>query len=416
MKLINQFTFWYLIVASLALGIGGFIIYKNVGREIDKEQARELKDWVDDVAAKIKKGTPIRKLNKPPVEVKILSDNAPLIPFTVSDTIAIHHKLQRPERHLKGTVSYRINNMHYRISCFDIMVETDDIVDAVRTSLVWIVAILIALLIISARLISKNILKPFHQTLASIQSFRLNQSSELELPTSGTTEFANLKEFLRIMTEKAKSDYHALKEFSENASHEMQTPLAIIRGKLELLMQTGIDNTQAKHIQSALDAVEKLSRTGQALTLLTKLGNQEFQSKDNVNFSSLLRNKLDIFEDLAALKSIQLGTAIDKNILIQINPLLAEVLLNNLLSNAIQHNHEGGTVQVALTSQKLVIQNTGHKPSKPTMELFGRFAKGNPSSDSVGLGLSIVSQICSLHGQTIAYQYNNGWHNIEISW
>ncbi len=414
MKLINQFTVWYLVVTVTVLCVGGVILYHNIRYEIDKEQSRELKRWLDQVAEKLDRGVPVEKLNKIPVEIRQLKDTTS-IAFHVIDTVAIHRQLQRPERQLKGIASYHIDGKHYLISSYDIMVETDDIVDAVEDSLVWIFILLLLLLIISGRLISRFILKPFHVTLASIRSFRLDRTSTIETIKTNTREFNNLNTFLQSMTAKARTDYFALKEFSENASHEMQTPLAIIRGKLELLMGSGINDEQAKHILAAHEAVEKLSKTGQALTLLTQLGNAEFKIHEHVNFSQLIENKLRDITDLAGLRSIAIERSITPHVVVRLNVALAEILLNNLFSNAIRHNQEAGRIKVVLNERALIIQNTGDEPPAEPEQLFQRFRK-NARSGSVGLGLAIVKQICELHSFSVHYTFETGWHKIEIKW
>jgi signal transduction histidine kinase len=400
----------------LVLALAASVIYRNVRHEIDKEQGRELQAWVNELAAKIERGHSIEKLNKAPVEIRERSLSDPNQSFTMYDTIAIHRQHQRPERHLKGKASYKIGGKHYQISTYDIMVETDDIVDAIKMSLMWIVGILLLLLIISARMISIHILRPFHTTLQSIQSFRINEFKTLNIGSSRTKEIHDLNVFLQSMTEKARIDYLSLKEFSESASHEMQTPLAIIRGKLELLMESGINDEQAKSIASAHDAVEKLSRMGQALTLLTKLNNHEFITKEHLNIASLLQSKTETFDDLCDLKGLTIERQLEQNIFIQMNATLADILFNNLFSNAIRHNIEKGHIIVILEQSKVVIRNTGPSPTQSPSEMFKRFKKDTPGSDSIGLGLSIAQRICELHSFPIDYTFDNGWHQIQVRW
>jgi len=416
MNLINKFTLWYLLITLLVLLAGGVIIYKNISEEINKEEAREIATWLDDIAHRIEKGVPLKKLNRDPVEIKLISPDAAIIPFYIKDTMAMHQQLQRIERHLKGSASYKINGIHYYISTYDIMVESDDIVEAVQKAMVWIIGLLLVFVFMASRLISAKILRPFHVTLQAIQSFHLNQKNDLTLERSSTKEFNDLNAFLLTMTEKAKQDYQSLKEFTENASHEMQTPLAIIRGKLELLMEAESKDEQARLILTAHDAVEKLSRMGQALTLLTKLSNQEFVNQESVNLSELVLHKIATFQDLIEMKSITITSYIDEEVRIHLNSTLADILLNNLFSNAIRHNACRGTIDITLTQHSLIMRNTGEPLSIAADELFKRFKKGNQYGDSVGLGLAIVKQICTLNQYLITYQYKEGWHSIEVKW
>jgi two-component system, OmpR family, sensor kinase len=228
-----------------------------------------------------------------------------------------------------------------------------------------------------------------------------------------------LNTFLLQLTESARKDYQSLKEFTENASHELQTPTAIIRGKLDLLMESDIRDEQAILIAEMQNALERLSRIHSSLTLLTKLENQEYRVGDPVCISNLARETLASFDELIQMKTIGLQVHIEKSVYIPLHHSLADLLLSNLISNAIRHNAapegEKGLIRVSLTREGLVIVNTGREPMVPTEELFERFKKGNTGSDSIGIGLAIVRQICDLSHFDIVYHYTGGLHMLAVS-
>jgi len=217
------------------------------------------------------------------------------------------------------------------------------------------------------------------------------------------------------MTNKALKDYQTLKEFTETASHEMQTPLAIIMGKLELLLESDIDDEQAKLIVSAHDAVEKLSKVGQSLTLITKLDNREFESHEIIDFSQILNDSLYAFQELIEMKSLKLEKDIADNVKVRIHPLLINILLNNLIGNAIRHNIKDGIIHVKLTPALLEISNSGDPLTFPSDKMFNRFIKNNQSNESVGLGLAIVKQICEQSNIDIRYDYEDKMHILRLN-
>ena len=229
-----------------------------------------------------------------------------------------------------------------------------------------------------------------------------------------TYEFKELNQFLEKMTNKALDDYRSLKEFSENASHELQTPLAIIRGKLELLMETRIDEKQASLIEGIQNAVQKLSAVNQSLILLTKLENQEYPVKEKMNFSHFVKGEIESFRELIEMKSLSLTTKIEPEVYLNLNPVLADILFTNLFTNAIRHNLMNGSIDVTLSSSGLSVKNTGDPPKVATQELFKRFKKDKQSSESTGLGLAIVKQICDLNNFTAGYEYTSGLHELSI--
>jgi signal transduction histidine kinase len=310
--------------------------------------------------------------------------------------------------------SYKLNRGHYLVSVRSFAPEPEETITGVIRSLSWIFFIFLVLITLTSILISKKILSPFNQSLRVIQAFNVKQNSGIRLPDTKTREFSELNHFLETMISKALLDYRTLKEFTENASHELQTPLAIIRGKLELLLESPISDEQAGLIMSAHESVEKLSRINQSLTLLTKLENQEYEQASPINISILVHKMIFSLSELADMKSISLKTDIEENVQVILHPALADILLMNLFSNAIRHNHEHGEIRIALNESAFTIANTGPAPPIPTEELFRRFKKSNQNSDSVGLGLSIVKRICEVSRFSVHYTYENSWHTLTV--
>jgi signal transduction histidine kinase len=414
LKLTDQFTLWFLFITALVLLVGGVIVFNIVQREIIREDARRLKDTVALMAKNLQAGTEIEQLDGYQVNIEELDLTTTAIPLQVKDTVVWFPPHQHYERELRAIASYKINNRHYYIAASNLVPEADEIANGVIKSLGWTFIILLVLVGILSRFLSWRILAPFNQTLQAVRSFSLTKQDPLQLASTPTREFKLLNQFLEKMTRKAVADYRSLQEFTENASHELQTPLAVIRGKLELLMETEINDQQAGLILAAHDAVEKLSKTNQALTLLTKLDNQEYKSANSINLSAILDNTLGAFQELFKMKDIALEKVIAEKVEVQLNAALAEILLNNLLSNAIRHNCEHGKVTVILTAARLTLRNTGKPPQLPTEQLFQRFKKSNQSADSIGLGLAIVKQICDLNAFRVSYHYQEGWHQLEV--
>ena len=210
---------------------------------------------------------------------------------------------------------------------------------------------------------SQRLLKPFHSTLDSIKKFNIRHKGEVHLPETNTKEFSELNQFLTEMTRKARRDYISLKEFSENASHEMQTPLAIANGKLELLLESSkMGEEELQLIGESQNSLSRLSKLGQSLALITKIENQEYTGRARVDLSHLLNTILVDFYDLAALKKIAITKEMKGDVLINIEEPLAEIMVSNLVKNAVQHNIENGWIQISLDNEELVIRNSGLDP------------------------------------------------------
>ncbi len=414
MKLINKFTLWYFAISTLVLLLGGIIVFYKVQAEIENEVTRRLKRDIDYTAQLLVNGAIVDSLRREQLLITELNYNEPLIELRTVDSMAHYSPaLRSRDRKFSVTSSFKIKGKHYAISAHNFIAEPDEIFDGVFFSLGVTLIILLLFVGLAGRLMSKQILSPFNHLVKSIQSFTLKQKGPIKLPETASYEFRELNQFLEKMTTKALEDYSALKEFSENASHELQTPLAIMRGKLELLMETNINEEQASFILSIQNAVQKLSAINQSLTLLTKLENQEYQPQ-KFNFSLLVDKAITAFRELIEMKSITLTTKVAPNVNINLNPVLADILFTNLLNNAIRHNVINGSIDITLTSTSLVIENTGEQPKTNIEELFKRFKKDDQSSDSTGLGLAIVKQICELNNFKVQYQYMNGIHILKI--
>ena len=415
MKLINRLTIWYLAITTFVLLASGLIVFYRVQAEIENEVKARLKEDIDHAAELITNGLPIDSLRGNQLDIKELDFNAALIPLQVNDSMGFYSLYRRAlDRKFTVSSSYKIQGKHFYISAYNFIAEPDEILEGIIASLAVTLLILLLFVALASRQISKLILANFNRTLKTIQGFNLKQKNRIKLTHTRTYEFKELNQFLEKMTNKALDDYRSLKEFSENASHELQTPLAIIRGKLELLMETSIDEKQASLIEGIQNAVQKLSAVNQSLILLTKLENQEYPVKEKMNFSHFVKGEIESFRELIEMKSLRLTTTIEPEVYLNLNPVLADILFTNLFTNAIRHNLMNGSIDVTLSSSGLSVKNTGDPPKVATHELFKRFKKDKQSSESTGLGLAIVKQICDLNNFTAGYEYTSGLHELSI--
>lgn len=422
MKLTTKFTLWYFGIMLVVLLIGGAIVYYEIQWKVSQVEVVRHQRLNDLIAQQIRQGgdytghpTRKRAMVAPIPADSMPKENEPYY----TRGLAWNPEFQTNEYKLMVTSYYNIHGQHYRVTTYSFIPSFYQLLPGVVDSFKWILLLLLVLVIVSAGLISKYILAPFKRTMRVIQSFDLKEKEDLKLPGTRTLEFRELNEFLSKMAERARGDYQSLKEFTENASHELQTPTAIIRGKLDLLMESDIRDEQAILIAEMQNALERLSRIHSSLTLLTKLENKEYAAKEPVCISNLARETLASFEELIQMKSLVLETHIEKGIYVPLHVSLADLLLTNLVSNAIRHNFSGngtrGFIGVDVSKEGLVLVNTGREPSIPTQELFERFKKGDTGSDSIGIGLAIVRQICELSHFDILYQYRAGLHVLAVS-
>jgi signal transduction histidine kinase len=304
---------------------------------------------------------------------------------------------------------------HYRVVVTKSQMETNDLLQLV----IFIGAGMMALVLLAGygvnRIVIKQLWKPFYTTLQEVEQYQLAKQQPMQLPVSNISEFDLLNQQLRHMTERAQQDYQVVKEFSANAAHEMQTPLAVIQSHTEALMQDErLLHQHNTSIQTIEQSVQRLTRLNQALLLLARIENRQFLTNETMALDALVKEKTTELAELIASKKITLDvqtTAVN----ISFNRHLTEAIIQNLLNNAIRYNVPGGKIGITLTQAAFSIANTSAIPALEPEKISRRFYRHpQTQADGNGLGLSIVQQVCNWAGYRLHYNYKNAQHVFVI--
>ncbi len=290
--------------------------------------------------------------------------------------------------------------------------------EALLQVIIGVTIVMIALILLTVYLINKTVIrrvwKPFYQTINKVKNYQLPDQEPLKLETADIEEFSLLNHSINEMVVRIQKDYSSLKNFTGQAAHEMQTPLAIIRSNLDALMQNeALLKNSGDDIASIEKAIQRLSRLHQSLLLLTKVENKQFVLNEKVQLDPVIRDKCSEYTEIAE----SLGLTITCNLAsttILFHQHLIEILINNLLGNAIRYNNTGGVIGVNLQNGELTITNTSDSQQLNSEKIFKPFYRGNSTQDGNGLGLSIVKQICDLGKFPISYSYSGGRHTFVI--
>ena len=209
------------------------------------------------------------------------------------------------------------------------------------------------------------------------------------------------------------NDYQDLKHFTDNASHEMLTPLAVITSKLDILIQNEkLPPEIYEQIEDIYTATGKLSRLNQTLLLLTKIENNLIDGTEPMDISELVSDKIKQFQELSIEKKISVTEMLATK-KVFVSKYLIDILLNNLISNAIWHNKDYGQLRITVDNEQMLFQNTGNAKALNKETIFERFKKGN-KSEGTGLGLTLVDKICKFYGWTISYEFKDEMHSFKI--
>ncbi len=310
-----------------------------------------------------------------------------------------------------------IGNSLYKVSIRKSLIESNTLLKFITITMLLSLSVGLLLLFVFQRRISKVLWKPFYDTLSKAKAFEVNDGKGLSLNPQYIYEFNELNTELVKMTDKISRDYKNLKEFTENASHEIQTPLALINSRVEeLIQERNLTPDQMSWIQDIHESTLRLSKLNHALLLLSKIDNGQFYGREKVNVSQLLEVKLLAFEEVFNLKGIQVNYIKTDDLFFKINGTLADILFTNLINNAVKHNIKNGSIHLEVSATQFSIRNTGEPLKVQPAMLFERFRKQNQASSSLGLGLAIVKKICDIHKINVSYSYTGGFHAISLEY
>ena len=295
------------------------------------------------------------------------------------------------------------------------LVESEDLIK----TLAWLyLGVLLALLLVVFFItlaISNRLWKSFVNTLQQIEQFNIEQNRQPVFAPTSIKEFQQLHSGLSKLINSNLRAYQIQKEFTQNAAHELQTPLAIFQTKLDLLLQdASLTGEQATILQSLYEAASRLTRITKNLLLLAKIENEQFVETGPLTIGELIEDTFPWLNEQAEEKNITIKEEVKNDIHIVDNQGLVEILINNILLNAIRHNRENGKLNIEVVENKLIVSNTSTRDALDLSALFKRFGKSCKLSGSSGLGLSIIKQICERYGWQITYEHKKGLHYFSV--
>lgn len=389
----------------------------------------EVNDEVDDTLEDYSEGLIIRALSGEDMPTASNGSNNQYYLYEVSESYAASHpQITYRDEMVFITEKSETEPARVLITIFrtederymELVVYTPTIekLDLLRAILGWIIFLYVLLLLI---ILSINIwvfrknMKPLYVLLKWLDSSQLGKKNEPLENTTKITEFRKLNAATMAFAERGEKLFEQQKTFIGNASHEMQTPLAICRNRLEMLME---DETLTEHQLNELikthQTLENLTRMNRSLLLLCKIENGQFADTRSVCLNDILAHYLDDYKEVYAYRNITVTVTTDSSFCVEMNDSLVSVLVTNLLKNSFVHNIDGGFIYIKITANTFEISNTGEKPLDRE-RIFERFYQGQKKEGSTGLGLALVDSICKANHLTIDYTYVENRHIFTIS-
>lgn len=332
-----------------------------------------------------------------------------------ADTILFHKYKKQYEMHRRLSFVIEYDKQYYKVHLHKSLTEANALIERLAMGLAGLVILFLAATLGINRFFFQKIWSEFFITIRKIKKYDPKSKSDINFPESEIVEFQQLNIVLDKMIAQIKHDFTELKEFTENLTHEIQTPLAVVKSKVELLLQNpDLKQKDSELIHAIYSQVISLSKLNKSLILITKIENNQFADNTELDMNAQIRFHLDNFEDILEAKRIEVLFEEEASCLVQMDKNLCDILLVNLLKNAVRHNVSGGEIRVNISKNSLQITNTGTEPHIDGKEVFRRYSFESDSEASLGLGLTIVKKICDFYRFSVNYSYIDFRHCFRI--
>lgn len=411
MKLINKISRYFLyLFIFISFGML-FSIYFITQAAITEEADEQLIRIRDEAVKELKEN---RAVNFSPfIEIEESNDKSVRDIYGESTILLRGANEEEPYRTLFSIVN--VNERFYQIIVRTSLIEKEEMLYFVTSVAGIAIFLFMILFTFLNRAASKKILKDFHTTLQKLNEFSIDQKEKFVLEKANIEEFNNLNKSLEYLADKAINEYRSLKEFTEELNHEIQTPLAVIKSKLELMLQTeNLNKDSYSILDISLKQLSKINRINKSILFLNKLEYKKLFESESVELTSEINNVLLSLNDYIIAKKITINKKIDRSLNLWINQSLLNILIVNLFSNSIRHNIYNGIIEIELIDNELILSNNGKEPAYNPEKYFERFYKESELNESIGLGLTIVKKICDNYGINIKYIYDSGFHKISL--
>lgn len=418
-KTIKPFIFFSIIILAISIPVYFLIINGIWQEELDEHHfitRNKIEKELNSLSDTADVNEVVKQFNQLSLGSKI---TAPVDDQNAKDSVYSHNRYDpyygEVERFRVLSSTIKIHNQNFRFTIETNIEESEETVMAISlVTLSFLVLLIVGIYSIN-RILSKRIWKPFYKTLHSLKSFDLSSESSINFDKNDIVEFEELNQAINKLINQNILVYQQQKEFTENASHELQTPLAVLKSKIDLLLQdNSLSEEQMEKVASLNIPLGRASRINKNLLLLAKTENQKLQENPEQNdLCQMIEDSIGFLNESIVAKDIQIEKEYLNKPNISANRNLLEMLILNLLLNATKHNLNGGKIYVRVSSNSLTIGNSG-TVSLNAESLFKRFVSSSKTTGGSGLGLAIVKEVCQRYNWQISYEFKEKNHFFSI--
>ena len=423
MKLLNQSVSYLSVSILVIIGLWAVVFYFNMFREIKESVDEGLENYKRQVVYKAQTDSSLLQNNGFDQGIYTIREIGRAEALSAKDryvdTLMYMQDADdevaelEPVRMLE--TAFETQGRYYQLQIINSMVEEDDLVKELLWEALWLYLVLVASIVLINNLVLQRLWRPFYELLRQLKNYRLGSSGDLPEVKTNTREFIDLQKAVNTLLEHSIETFEQQKQFIENASHELQTPLAIVTNKLELLIEQGnLEDRQAESIAGVMHIIERLIRLNKSLLLITKIENRQFLDNQSVSLNEVVRQVSGDLDEIADYKNVTISLEESSELVAEMDVSLANSMVSNLLRNAIFHNLPDGRVHIAISKNAIEFRNTADEKPLNAEKIFSRFHKSESVQTGTGLGLAIVKAICGLYGYVISYHFKDGLHCFRL--
>lgn len=423
MRLINKVLIRTSIAFVLLLGIWAGLFFINILEEINDETDEALADYTEKLIKRKLAGVELPTKTEGSnnifyIKEMSLDEIVDYKPIMYKDSMVfIHDKGDKEPARILQTLFKDNNNQYFELT---VLIPTIEKRDLIRAIIRWITILYLGLLLTLTIInvwVFQGSLRPLYRLIDWMDNYKLGgTNTKLENETD-ITEYQKLNEATRAHIQRSEEIYEEQKLFIGNASHEMQTPLAICNNRIEWLMdQTTLSEEQFKELVKTKQTLRHLVRLNKSLLFLTKIENRQFPEISSLSINKLIKEHLVDYKEIYSLKNIQVDLIEEGELKISMNENLAVSLFTNLLKNAFVHTPDNKLIEITVSTDRFTISNSAEQGSLDKNKLFKRFSQANKKEGSTGLGLVIAKSICTVYNVSINYDFKDHKHCFMLTW
>ena len=421
MKLLYKITLTLLVPLSLTIGIWGWLSYRTMSKKIHADTDLILKSYSSDIIMRLLSGKELPERFNGAYNTYYIQS---LTPEEAAESPAVEYGeaeafLKSQEDFASSRIRSQIfqdNEGNFRKITVSLPTfEQDMLTEHVFwwTMLLFIV-LLASVLAIGLVLLNYN-MKPLYRLLDWIDRYEPGMQGSKVPSDTDIVEFRKLASAIEHAVTRFETQYEERKIFIGNASHELQTPLAVCSNRIEMMLEhPDMTEALAEEMIKVHRSLSGLIRLNKTLLLLSKIENGQFPQTADVDMNALAKESIELHQEIYDHKNISAEIDGEDRFVHRIDEQMASVLIGNLVKNAFLYTPSGGTINVTMWKTGFSISNTGNAPLDKD-KVFRRFYQPSGRKEgATGLGLALAYSVCMNNGMDITYDFIKDRHIFSI--